>query len=182
MFKRNLTSKSHSASEGQRSAVKHFGDTQCLLAALIAILTLVASIDFAEAVSKPSHFPQQTHAHHKLRGLSAATNPASPLKLAKVARVHDKKLSRGIGSPEISNSLYDSRWSTAQLSAARYGLAATSLPSQGLALFAGGWDQGMLFRLFVFLINTYRCLSLRSSPTAFHWHKLMQLNFRSRSL
>ena len=144
MFKRNLTSKSHSASEGQRSAVKHFGDTQCLLAALIAILTLVASIDFAEAVSKPSHFPQQTHAHHKLRGLSAATNPASPLKLAKVARVHDKKLSRGIGSPDISNSLYDSRWSTAQLSAARYGLAATSLPSQGLALFAGGWGIGIV--------------------------------------
>ena len=144
MFKRNLTSKSHSASEGQRSAVKHFGDTQCLLAALIAILTLVASIDFAEAVSKPSHFPQRTHAHHKLRGLSAATNPASPLKLAKVARVHDKKLSRGIGSPEILNSSNDSQWSTAQLSAARYGLAATSLPSQDLALFAGGWGIGIV--------------------------------------
>ena len=141
MFKRNLTSKSHSASEGQRSAVKHFGDTQCLLAALIAILTLVASIDFAEAVSTPS---QQTHAHHKLRGLSAATNPASPLKLAKVARVHDKKLSRGIGLPEMSNSLNGSQWSTAQLSAARYGLAATSLPSQGLALFAGGWGIGIV--------------------------------------
>jgi hypothetical protein len=141
MFKRNLTSRSHSASERQRSAVKHSGDTQCLLAAVIAILTLVASIDFAEAVSTPS---QQTHAHHKLRGLSAARNPASPLKLAKAARVHDNKLSRGIGSPEISNSSNDSRWSTAQLSAARYGLAATSLPSQGLALFAGGWGIGIV--------------------------------------
>jgi hypothetical protein len=30
------------------------------------------------------------------------------------------------------------KWSTARLSVARYGLAATSLPSQGLALFAGG--------------------------------------------
>jgi hypothetical protein len=30
------------------------------------------------------------------------------------------------------------KWSTARLSIARYGLAATSLPSQGLALFAGG--------------------------------------------
>ncbi len=34
------------------------------------------------------------------------------------------------------------KWSTARLSVARYGLAATSLPSQGLALFAGG--QGAL--------------------------------------
>jgi hypothetical protein len=34
------------------------------------------------------------------------------------------------------------KWSTARLSVARYGLAATSLPSQGLALFAGG--QGVL--------------------------------------
>ncbi len=30
------------------------------------------------------------------------------------------------------------RWSTAALSVARYYLAATSLPSQGLAIFAGG--------------------------------------------
>jgi hypothetical protein len=29
-------------------------------------------------------------------------------------------------------------WHTAQLSVARYGLSATSLPSQALALFAGG--------------------------------------------
>ena len=29
-------------------------------------------------------------------------------------------------------------WSTAKLSVARYGLSATSLPFQGLALFAGG--------------------------------------------
>ncbi len=31
-------------------------------------------------------------------------------------------------------------WTTAQLSAARYYLAATSLPEQSLALFAGGYD------------------------------------------
>ena len=30
-------------------------------------------------------------------------------------------------------------WSTAQLSEARYNLAATSLPDQGLAIFAGGY-------------------------------------------
>jgi hypothetical protein len=34
--------------------------------------------------------------------------------------------------------LFSGRWSTARLSVARYGLAATSLPSQGLALFGGG--------------------------------------------
>jgi hypothetical protein len=31
------------------------------------------------------------------------------------------------------------RWSTAALSAARDGIAATSLPNQGLAIFAGGF-------------------------------------------
>ena len=45
------------------------------------------------------------------------------------------------------NSIYDTvdmfdsetnSWTTAQLSEARYGLASTSLPLQGLALFAGG--------------------------------------------
>jgi hypothetical protein len=33
-----------------------------------------------------------------------------------------------------------SAWTTAALSEARYGLAATSLPNQGLAFFAGGGD------------------------------------------
>ena len=46
-----------------------------------------------------------------------------------------------------ANSIYDTvdvfdsetnLWTTAQLSEARYGLASTSLPLQGLALFAGG--------------------------------------------
>jgi hypothetical protein len=34
-------------------------------------------------------------------------------------------------------------WSTAALSVARYDLAATSLPNQGLAIFAGGYAKGM---------------------------------------
>jgi hypothetical protein len=34
-------------------------------------------------------------------------------------------------------------WSTAALSVARYALAATSLPNQGLAIFAGGSLTGM---------------------------------------
>jgi hypothetical protein len=36
------------------------------------------------------------------------------------------------------------RWTTAALSVARIFLAATSLPKQGLAIFAGGWT-GLLF-------------------------------------
>ena len=39
-------------------------------------------------------------------------------------------------------------WTTAALSVARAGLAATSLPNQGLAIFAGGVMGGMLFILF----------------------------------
>ncbi len=42
------------------------------------------------------------------------------------------------------------RWSTAALSVARDSLAATSLPNQGLAIFAGGYTQGrfvMYFRV-----------------------------------
>ena len=35
------------------------------------------------------------------------------------------------------------RWSTAALSVARYFLAATSLPNQGLAIFAGGLISGV---------------------------------------
>ena len=35
------------------------------------------------------------------------------------------------------------RWTTAALSVARAGVAATSLPEQGLAIFAGGGDIGL---------------------------------------
>jgi hypothetical protein len=37
-------------------------------------------------------------------------------------------------------------WSTARLSVARCFLAATSLPSQGLALFAGGFNSELLLQ------------------------------------
>jgi hypothetical protein len=47
-------------------------------------------------------------------------------------------------------------WHTAQLSVARYRLSATSLPSQGLALFAGG--QGALF-LTCFVLSVLRCVT-----------------------
>jgi hypothetical protein len=39
------------------------------------------------------------------------------------------------------------QWSTAALSVARRNLAATSLPNQGLAIFAGGYAGGVLFCL-----------------------------------
>ena len=147
-----MTSRSHSDSDEQRSAARRCGVLQCQLAALIAIFILLASLDFADAVSAPRQFPSQTHTHHKLRGLSAATSPAFPLKLANTVTFYGKISSRGIGISDTPDPSKYSQWSTAQLSAARYGLAATSLPSQGLALFAGGWDEGIL--PFGFLINT----------------------------
>ena len=48
---------------------------------------------------------------------------------------------KGIGSVAAAASLVmevAGAWSTAKLSVARFELSATSLPSQGLALFAGG--------------------------------------------
>jgi len=44
-------------------------------------------------------------------------------------------------------------WSTARLSAGRAALAATSLPSQGLALFAGGFSGALLLCEFVFALE-----------------------------
>ncbi len=40
------------------------------------------------------------------------------------------------------------RWTTAALSVAKWNLAATSLPNQGLAIFAGGQTSGTFFILF----------------------------------
>ncbi len=49
-------------------------------------------------------------------------------------------------------------WSTAALSVARGGLAATSLPNAGLAIFAGGFGQGTcLLRLFELLRDASVC-------------------------
>jgi hypothetical protein len=42
-----------------------------------------------------------------------------------------------LNTVDIFNAI-SGRWSTAALSEARYFLAATSLPNQGLAIFAGG--------------------------------------------
>jgi hypothetical protein len=44
-------------------------------------------------------------------------------------------------------------WTTAALSVARSYLAATSLPNQGLAIFAGGTTSGTYFILFFELLT-----------------------------
>ncbi len=52
--------------------------------------------------------------------------------------------SNGVGNSNVVD-IFDAssgRWSTAVLSAARKYLAATSLPNQGLAIFAGGYNSG----------------------------------------
>ena len=54
--------------------------------------------------------------------------------------------SGGVGSNVVD--IFDvssGRWSTAVLSVARYYLAATSLPNQGLAIFAGGQGRFVMF-------------------------------------
>ena len=60
----------------------------------------------------------------------------------------------GLGGSTDAVDIFDAtsgRWTTAALSVARYQLAATSLPNQGLAIFAGGWI-GMYVILFVELL------------------------------
>ena len=65
--------------------------------------------------------------------ISTALSGVASLELHKL---DDEPSSRdGLSSTQ---GLFSGRWSTARLSVARYGLAAASLPSQGLALFGGG--------------------------------------------
>ena len=49
------------------------------------------------------------------------------------------------------------RWTTAALSVARGYLAATSLPNQGLAIFAGGWNGTYVILVFELLILQDGC-------------------------
>jgi hypothetical protein len=49
-------------------------------------------------------------------------------------------LGRRTNAVDIFNASSE-KWSTAALSVARYMFAATSLPNQGLAIFAGGFGQ-----------------------------------------
>ncbi len=67
---------------------------------------------------------------------------------------------------DIYNGGFPGIWTTAQLSAARYDLAATSLPEQSLALFAGGYDGNgagccPVCSLLLFVTDTSRFLCRR---------------------
>ena len=56
----------------------------------------------------------------------------------------------GVAASQQGQSMCLEQWSTAVLSVARYYPLATSLPNQGLAIFAGGYTQGrfvMFFRV-----------------------------------
>ena len=46
----------------------------------------------------------------------------------------------GVAASQQEQSVCSEQWSTAVLSVARYSLSATSLPNEGLAIFAGGTD------------------------------------------
>jgi hypothetical protein len=57
----------------------------------------------------------------------------------------------GLGGSTDAVDIFDAtsgRWTTAALSVARADLAATSLPDQGLAIFAGGVVSGTVLILF----------------------------------
>jgi hypothetical protein len=56
----------------------------------------------------------------------------------------------GVAAAQQEQSMCLEQWSTAVLSVARRSLAATSLPNQGLAIFAGGYLQAGLLRFSVF--------------------------------
>jgi hypothetical protein len=56
------------------------------------------------------------------------------------------RIADGSGSSSDAVDIFDAtrgRWSTAALIKDRLRLAATSLPNQGLAIFAGGYTNGM---------------------------------------
>jgi hypothetical protein len=101
------------------------------LTALAITLAVSACIGFSHASSAvPVHFSYDSRTHKLRRSETAASN----------LRIDSDDQSASLpGSDKIiaTDSDHD-KWSTARLSVARYGLAATSLPSQGLALFAGG--------------------------------------------
>ncbi len=71
-----------------------------------------------------------SHAHVQSSRLCAAVDTGSTGRCYDVVDIYDGKLDK---------------WHTAQLSLARHYLSAASLPSQGLALFAGGDDSALLW-------------------------------------
>ncbi len=150
LMRHNCSSNLASESPGRQLTSS---ETHRWVAALAFILALSASMSLAQAASaaplsiqSPSH---SFHDRHKLRGPSTVRSAASLLPHSKFDIAHEETVS---GDQEFSESQSGrfGKWSTALLSAARYGLAATSLPPQqdwhraGLVMFAGGWGKGAL--------------------------------------
>jgi hypothetical protein len=116
------------------------------IAAFAVFVTLAYFSLFSAAQAAPAFqvaYQASSLAHqnrHNIRGHFAASNLSSSLRYAKIQRSHSRQFS---DTAPAAHHRVHGIWSTAQISMARYGLAATSLPSQGLALFAGGWDKGV---------------------------------------
>ena len=105
-----------------------------------AYFSLSAAAQAAPALRVVSELSSLAHhTRHNSRGHFAASNLSSSLLYAKIHRSHSRQFSE---TAAAAHHRVHGTWSTAQMSEARYGLAATSLPLQGLALFAGGWDKG----------------------------------------
>ena len=141
MFCRRNCRLSSASSQVQQYAIS---EKQSCLAALAFILVVSASISLAQAASavpvkSPSHASQGRHKllrpHNSIVPLSHA--PSESLQHSQINEVHHTASLPGNENVVATGNGKD-KWSTARLSVARYGLAATSLPSQGLALFAGG--------------------------------------------
>jgi hypothetical protein len=77
--------------------------------------------------------------------------------------------SGSIKSVDIFNAT-SGRWMTAALSVARHEIAATSLPEQGLAIFAGGYT-GTGLRIFFELLILGDCVMLESGGACVGWRE-----------
>jgi hypothetical protein len=89
--------------------------------------------------SKPNPTPERMNGHY-----AAAVAAAAVMFACSVAAAH--------AAQQVAASYSLGTWSTAALSVARGGLAATSLPNLGVAIFAGGYISTrfhVYFRVFV---------------------------------
>ena len=109
------------------------------LAALAIAIAVSACISFAHASSAvPVNF--SSHNSHPRQKMHWPERAVSHFQISR-----DDQTTSLPGSDKIvAARSHRNEWSTAWLSVARYGLAATSLPSQGLALFAGGLGAACL--------------------------------------
>jgi hypothetical protein len=127
----------------QRRLFVHKGTSRSIAAfavfVLIAYFSLSTAAQAAPALRVASELSALTR--HNIRGYFAASNSSFKFRHAKIHRFHSRQFSEKAAA---EHDRVHGTWSAAHMSEARYGLAATSLPSQGLALFAGGWDKGVL--------------------------------------